>query len=343
MLRQVLTLGLLLVALPLFAAPLPSDALVDAGSRKLEAGDVKGALEDFKHAQEKAPKDPRPHFLRAVGLQKLGDPDGAERAFRQALALDPKLAEVRSELGALLTERKKFPEAVKELKAAIAAKPDLSDAWYNLGQALSAQKNCPDANEAFAKVTQLVPNEADGWINLSVSRRRCKQLQEAQAAAAQAVKVAPKSPQARVNLGLVLSEQGKHDDAVAALTVATQLKPDYGTAWWSLGLAELERKKFDAAIAALTRARELQPTAARISDLGVAYRDKGELPRAEALFREAITKDARYHPARWHLAQTLSAQGRCPDLERELAALPPAEGKGEPAVKLKEKCKSAKR
>ena len=94
---------------------------------------------------------------------------------------------------------------------------------------------------------------------------------------------------------------------------------------------------------ALTRARELSPTPARIADLGVAYRDKGEFAKAEALFREALAKEPRYAPARWHLAQTLAATGRCADLGAELAALPAAEGKGEAAVKLKENCRAAKK
>ena len=59
-------------------------------------------------------------------------------------------------------------------------------------------------------------------------------------------------------------------------------------------------------IAALDKARTLSPTAARIADLGVAWRDKGDLAKATALFREAVAKDPRYAPARWHLAQMLS-------------------------------------
>src|SRR5205085_8015566 len=122
----------------------------------------------------------------------------------------------------------------------------------------------------------------------SVAERRCKALDAAQASASQAVKIAPQSPEARLNLGLVYSDLGKNDDAAAALTVATQLKPGSATAWWSLGLAEGRRKKHDAAIAALSKAVELSPTAARMSDLGVAQRDKGDLSKAEATFRAAL-------------------------------------------------------
>jgi superkiller protein 3 len=310
----------------------PADGLVAEGSKALEAGDPKRALELFKQATEKAPKDPRPHYLSGAAHQALGDGKAAERAFRGALALDPQLAEVRAELGAVLVEQRRFADAVTELKRATQEKPDLSEAWYNLGQAQLALKACPDALVAFKKVTDLDASGVDGWINRSVAERRCKALDAAQASASQAVKIAPQSPEARLNLGLVYSDLGKNDDAAAALTVATQLKPSSATAWWSLGLVEGRRKKHDAAVAALQKAVELSPTAARMSDLGVAQRDKGDLGKAEATFRAALQKDARYTPARWHLAQTLAAQGRCDDAKREVGQLP-ADDQGSDAAK----------
>src|SRR5205823_6227324 len=106
MFTQALALVLLLA--------LPDDALIDAGSRKLESGDAKGALEDFRRAAEKAPKDSRAQYLRGAALEKLGDTSGAEQAFRKALALDPKLAEVHNELGTLLKGRGQIAEAEKE-------------------------------------------------------------------------------------------------------------------------------------------------------------------------------------------------------------------------------------
>src|SRR5947209_5748571 len=87
--RRQATLLLVLLSTSARAAPIPDDALIDAGSRKLQDGDAKGAIEDFKHAAEKSPKDPRAHYLRGAALQKLDDAQGAEEAFKKALALDP--------------------------------------------------------------------------------------------------------------------------------------------------------------------------------------------------------------------------------------------------------------
>lgn len=331
MLKQAILVGVLLL--------LPDDALVDDGSRKLQAGDADGALAAFDKAKKQAPRDPRPHYLSAVALQKKGDAATAEKELRAALTLDPKLSEVRNELGALLNERRRFGEAAGELKRVVAEKPDMAEAWFNLGQAAAMTKDCPTAINAYEHATRLSAQDPEGLINASVAARRCNKLDAATAWARAAVKLAGSSAPAHLNLGITLDAAGKLDDAAAEYTVATRIKPDYATAWWSLGLVEGKRKKLDAAIAALDKARTLSPTAARTADLGVAWRDKGDLGKAAALFREALAKDARYTPARWHLAQTLSAQHQCGELKKELALLPPAEAQSDAAQKLRAGCK----
>jgi Tfp pilus assembly protein PilF len=331
MLKQALLFGILLL--------LPDDGLIDDGSRKLQAGDADGAIASFDQAKRQAPKDPRPHYLSAVALQKKGDAASAEKELRTALGLDPKLAEVRNELGALLNERRRFGEAESELKRAVADQPGLGEAWFNLGQAAAMQKDCATSLDAYAHATRLSPTDADGFINQSVAARKCGKLPQATASARQAVKLQAGSAPAHLNLGIALEASGKLDDAAKEYEVAARIKPSYATAWWSLGLVEGKLKKPEAAIAALDKARALSPTAPRITDLGVAWRDKGDLGKAASLFREALAKDPKYAPARWHLAQTLSAQHKCGELAKELAALPPAEAHAPAAQKLRAGCK----
>src|SRR5262249_8569857 len=136
-----------------------------------------------------------------------------------------------------------------------------------------------------------------------------------------------------------LDAVGQRDDAVSEATIATKLGPQSGSAWWALGSIERKRKRSDAAIAALTQARQLKPAPAVIDDLGVAWRDQGDLAHAVASFREALAQNPRYVPARWHLAETLAAQKQCGEVGKLLAQLPPAEQKLEAARKLAAACK----
>jgi tetratricopeptide (TPR) repeat protein len=347
MLRQATLL--LFMSAPVLAAGI--DQLLQEGAQRFEAGDLDGALAAFDKAERLAPKDARPYYMRGSALAKKGDATGAEKSFREALALDATLVEVRAELGALLVDRRRYADAEKELKAAVKGKPDLTEAWYNLGQTELALKQCAPALDAYKRVTQIQPGDADGWINLSVAQRKCKADSDALASARQAVKTAnPKettqAAAAQLNLGLTLQGAGKLDDAAAAMGEATRLRPDYATAWWSLGLLERERKRLDPAVNALERAYKLQPqNPVRATDLGVALRDQGSalhdqgrLDRAVELFKAALARDPRYAPARWHLAQTLAASGKCKEALTEIDKLPPAEAKSEAADKLRARC-----
>lgn len=286
--------GALLSWLVLLVA-LPDDALIDAGSKKLQDGDAKGALEDFKKAAEKAPKDPRAHYLRGAALQKLGDGNGAEEAFHKALALDGKLAEVRNELATLLREKGKLADAERELRRAVADKPELAEAWFNLGSLLKGSKPC-EAIDPLSKYTRLQSGDADGWIDLSIAARGCKKLPEAQAAASQAVKLAPRGKEARVNLAFTLEAAGKLDDAESAFKTAQSIDPSYRPAWSGLARLQMARGKLADAEATLKHAREIAPgDAAAVVQLAHVYALEGRCADMEKLMAQPTS--AREHAA----------------------------------------------
>ena len=58
-----------------------------------------------------------------------------EAMLRQAVTLDRRLAKGFLELGILLSEEQRYPEAIPELRRAIRLLPDLAQAHYRLAQA----------------------------------------------------------------------------------------------------------------------------------------------------------------------------------------------------------------
>ncbi len=278
-------------------AALPDDGLVDQASEKLSAGDVDGAILLLARAQKAAPKDPRPLYLAGAALQQKGLFDGAERSFKAALALDPRLGEVRGELGALYLDHGRAKEAIVELERALVDAPRLSAAWRNLGAALVATKDCKRALPAYQHAVDSAERDAvsDALVDLSLAERRCDQAQASVATAQKAIAVAggAGSAGAHLNLGLALSTVGKKDDAVKELQKSTQLDGRNPVAWWSLGLTERERGHLSEAAAALGHAAQLAPTP-----------------------RHALA-----------LSETLAALGRCAEAKAAAASLT-----GEPAL-----------
>ena len=82
-------------------------------------------------------------------MKKREDIDGAEAAYRAAIAADPGAAEAHSNLGILLkNERKDIDGAKAAFHAVIAADPGDADAHVNLGGLLQIERQDIDGAEA---------------------------------------------------------------------------------------------------------------------------------------------------------------------------------------------------
>src|SRR5947207_507534 len=82
----------------------PIDPIIDEAGKEVEAGGAAGAVALLDGAAKQAPRDPRPHYLAGAALAHAGKKEEAVRAFRAALALNPRLAKVHNELGIALQE-----------------------------------------------------------------------------------------------------------------------------------------------------------------------------------------------------------------------------------------------
>ena len=107
----------------------------------------------------------------AIGLAK-SDPEAAIAAYREALKLDGKLAAVRAELGALLSDRRRLDEAAAELKAAVQVDPTLADAWGNLARLEARRGNAEESFAAFAKAEKLADKDVDLRVDHAMALRK---------------------------------------------------------------------------------------------------------------------------------------------------------------------------
>jgi tetratricopeptide (TPR) repeat protein len=94
-------------------------------------------------------------------------PEEAMAAYRQALELEPGLADAHLNLGRLLHERDRTPEAERHYRLALAARPDDATAAYNLGVALQDLGRLKDAALAYEAALALDRTLADAHYNLS--------------------------------------------------------------------------------------------------------------------------------------------------------------------------------
>jgi Flp pilus assembly protein TadD len=69
----------------------------NSGRRLLQAGDVEGAISQFRAAVNSAPNYAAAHFQLGLALRQQGKTEEAEKEFKQAESLDPRLKPPASE------------------------------------------------------------------------------------------------------------------------------------------------------------------------------------------------------------------------------------------------------
>jgi len=205
-----------------------------------------------------------------------GTLEEAEKCYRQALALDPDLAEAYNNLGLVLDKLERFGESVDCYLKALSIDPAHAATCLNLGNWHRAHGNAAEQVHYYEKALSLKPDYCE----------------------------------AHNNLGSYFQAQGKLDEAVACFEKALVLKPDY--VWAMLNMAMCYRAQGDAEAETswLRKALIAAPQcAAAHSQLGFIAFENGEHALAERHFREALACDPDFHHVHFNLGTLLLMQG----------------------------------
>ena len=143
------------------------------------------------------------HTNLGLTLNELHRPAEAEKAYRNAVALDPKQAQAWNNLGNILQgsrHKERKQEALKCYQQAIAARPDYATAYSNLGFALENIKDYPGAEKNYRQALSYDPRHLGTLINLAELLDRAKQIEEALSCSRQAAAFYPRNAKILGNL-----------------------------------------------------------------------------------------------------------------------------------------------
>jgi Tfp pilus assembly protein PilF len=202
-------------------------------------------------------------FLDAVAWRQKGRPTQAERALRDALRLDPSLAEARNNLANLLAERGERAGALEAYRQAVEAAPRNPRAYANLA---SFQLDSGDLAAAESTVTRglaIDPDNSEALRVLGVIREQRGDLAGAREAYLNALRFTRERPRLENNLAGLALREGRPDEAEQRLRSALAEEPGYALAWSNLGALYVNTGRLPQAAEALRRAAELQPDVAR--------------------------------------------------------------------------------
>lgn len=204
----------------------------------------------------------------------------------------PQYANARYHLGNLLDQMGRSREAEEQFREALALDPNMAEALSGLGLALAAQGRLPEAFRAYQQATALNPESIHAYINWGLGLASQGRFVEAIGQYERALKIDPTSSTAYNNLGRSLQALGRTDQALRCYSRALELNPESLSARLNLGRELLRLKQAGQAITLLKPARLTAPTAIELRLLlGSAYEQLGQHQQALDEFEEALRLD----------------------------------------------------
>jgi tetratricopeptide (TPR) repeat protein len=123
------------------------------GNYEIAVNEINKALEIEKTAE---------YFnLKGLLLAELGKFDESKKTYKEALKIEPNLAEIHNNLGLLYLKIKKLDDAVVSFHEAVKKNVNYALAYVNLGKALIELEQFDDAIKAYEKALEIDPSNYD--------------------------------------------------------------------------------------------------------------------------------------------------------------------------------------
>jgi protein O-GlcNAc transferase len=231
-------------------------------------------------------------FDKAVQLHQAGRFAEAEGLYRQALAIEPNLAEAQIGLAAILFQTGRLEEAVAASRRALILRPNSFEACNTLGIALSSLHRQEEALAAYSQALTIQPNNATVYYNAAASLNRLGKRDQAAGALQRAIELKPDFADAMINLGHALVEKGQLEEAATILKRALIIRPDSAEALNLLGKTLKDLGRIEESLEALQKAITLRPDFAQAyNTLGNVLMVMGRLGESLAAYRRAVELD----------------------------------------------------
>ncbi len=229
------------------------------------------ALEAFTNIIEIDSSNALAHFNLGLAFENCGDLRHAFRAYRKAIACNPKLTEACNNLGGFLLFQGEPAQAEYYFRQSIAANPDEYAGYFNLGHALLAQANITEAITAYQTAQQLQPDN-----------------QDIQSALDKAIVNQANPINLYLECGFLAYQNAKYPEAISYLQKVLELDYGHPQACNTLSDCYKSTEQEAEAISILEHSLALYPDLGNQIALTLMLRYYGHNDRALALVRESL-------------------------------------------------------
>lgn len=134
------------------------------GETLFRAGDLDGALGEYRGLLQRGRSEPRAHLGLAKGLMAKQDWPAAQAELKETLREDPTLVEAHYLLGAVLYSQGRLRAAIETYRKTLWLRPELADAHHQLGLLLKLGNRDREAVEEFQKAAKGEVPEAQYFL-----------------------------------------------------------------------------------------------------------------------------------------------------------------------------------
>jgi tetratricopeptide (TPR) repeat protein len=221
------------------SSPLSKEKRWAEARKSLADGNPVEAKAAFEELLKKYPQEADLHLFLGITLLRLRDPQAAEAAVKDALAIDPNHAEARTLLGWIDSEiHGDMDSALKEYSKVVELRPDLPEAYNNLGVAQKRKGELKQAAKSFSKALEQRPDYSAALSNRGWTFAEQNKWTEARRDFDQALKVNPGDDGALYGLSQSLREAKDYAGAQQTLSQLISRSPNfvYWLEWGRIGL-----------------------------------------------------------------------------------------------------------
>lgn len=189
---------------------------------------------DFDPNQPMSPADA---VTFATRLHRLGQLEAAQQVYEAVLKALPNHAAALQFYGILQHQLGHSDRAIELMRRSIALSPGQAGPHLNLGNVLLESHRYPEAAEAYASASDLMPENEELTNNLAILHKAQGDHEAAEALYRRALSLNPQYFEAHNNLGHLLVSCGRVDEALQHYFRALTLAPHNAESMRLLGLA----------------------------------------------------------------------------------------------------------
>jgi Flp pilus assembly protein TadD len=208
------------------------------GEAAYQAGKYVEARQIFEKYTGDKPNNPWGYFMLGLSESKGGDAKKAEKAFEEALRLDPDHMKSLLNLSRLLIDNGRFDDAIMKLTRAEEVDSKSAEAHRLLGRAYNGMHKNDEAINAYRLAITLDPKDAWSMNNLGMILLKQEKFDEAATLFTKAVELRKDVPTFHNNLGMALEHTGKFSAAASEYKGALTADPGHEKAQRNLSRVE---------------------------------------------------------------------------------------------------------